>query len=948
MNKFFLPLILLVACFIQAVPSSAEQVTLQIVRVQDCYNMLKAVAVRDPLQLYSEEMAADPAGCGILRAETPEGYSYTMIAGMEDQPMKELSQSQQDYYSHWLEQGCPEGEEELTSPLMMYGEHEKENPEQAKKKLDAEQQQQQRNRQATDKGESDSSCSEQRTQSSAAIKEESSNHQPPREISITTPLDDISEMTSDYTILESNQHSSSFSPKGGASNALLQKAKDKLIEAQVEVSAARQHFDFSQSQWKASKNLELTLKNHYELQQQLGLAYNSWQDAAISLRQPQAAAYDAWNRSDPSYADLNQAVITAETEVRRTFQAYQVALVQVQTASNHCFFVQQGSIQQGLIPGVDYTSVFNEAQLRANRAAAELDKCKEAVCRIKFKQPRVAKQKETGALPKKITATTALKEQGVEKASKSKAGELEKEVQGGSIVAPQRVETMSKSSTTASEKTSYKDQGTQISKEDLTAWKREALLKKQALWKNRFHKMVEKIKQLKEAVAADFSEQLLHEVSQEFVLNIAQSSLAEEGGSAVTLQMAGLLHEIVEKAEKIIAEKAEKIALAPTTVDELIEGALSASWTKKHFSKIAKQAMKEIVLEKQQAEEKLYLEKKERIFKRLFFSEGETTEREKLEQQQKSAASIGRAKERQCAEMEQFCEERVNLLRKEKEGGEKNIAEAPLVERAGDILTQCYRRPYEWCNDMVQLMQDQRIVFRETWKINDKFFADQGRRVIDVPTKEYAWKSGLVAQQLYKELVAKRRQEEAALKASPREREPRQELGYFEQVPIMLEGPVFRRFVESVFTGTTADFNRESDERALDYFKEIKKSNPRVFEFWKKSVEIEEQLKKERLEKAKEFIQQFPDREEALRVAQKWGIEWPERVQQEREQKKSETLARDLFAKEERRQRITQAVIDQKAAQEAEQQKTEKALLDQEAKGKVQKQNPKKNKSKKK
>ncbi|MEI6416243.1 MAG: hypothetical protein WCO92_00810, partial [Verrucomicrobiota bacterium] len=189
MNKFFFLFIFFAACFVQASLAAAEEVTLQIVSVRDYCSMLNGVAVHDPLQLYSDEMAEDREACGILRTETPEGYSYTMIAGMEDQPMRELSQSQHDYYVHWVGQGSLQGEEELTSPLMMFGEHGKEDPEQAAKELVLKQQQQERNRQATDEEESDSSGSEQRGQKAAAIKEGSSSHQPPREIIISTSPD---------------------------------------------------------------------------------------------------------------------------------------------------------------------------------------------------------------------------------------------------------------------------------------------------------------------------------------------------------------------------------------------------------------------------------------------------------------------------------------------------------------------------------------------------------------------------------------------------------------------------------------------------------------------------------------------------------------------------------------------------------------------------------------
>ncbi|MBX9577862.1 MAG: hypothetical protein K2W97_05235 [Chthoniobacterales bacterium] len=936
MNKFLPRFIFFAACFAQASLATSEEASSLIVRRRDYHTMLQSVAARDPLQLYSDEMAADPEACGIVRTETPEGYSYTIIPGMEDQPMQELSQGQQDYYFRWIEQGSPQGEEERISPLMMYGEHEKADSEEAKKKLALKQQQQERNRQATDEKESYSSGSEQQSQSAAAIKERSGSHQLPREIRITTLPDDISEMTGDYTTLESKQRSPSFSPKGGASVTLLHQAEDKLRKARKKVSDARQHFDFSQRQWEASVNLEIAFKNHSEFQDRLGASFNNWQHAAISLQQAQAVAHEALSRNDPSYADLHQAVEAAEEEVHRTFQEHQALIFPAQSAYQNYYFAQQSAVQQGLTFGVDYTSAFNKAQLHANQAADQLEKCQEAVRRIKFEKPNAPKQKETIALPQKIT-TPVQKEQAAQTAgeiSESKAGELEKERQGGSLVAPQQADSISKSSAADSDKTSYKDQGTQISEEDLAAWNREALLKKQTLWKSRFHKMVEKMKRLKEAVVADFSKHLLHEVSREFIPNVAQVSLAEEQDAAAERHLA----EVERIAEE---QKEEQVALAPTIADALIEEALSAPWAKADFKKIAKQAKRELLLEK-----------KKKIFSDLFFSEGETTEREKREQQQESVASIRRAKEQQRSEMERFCTERVNLLHpeeaREKEGKQqpevKSLADniASMIEKTGDVLTQCYRRPYKWCSDTWQFFQDQRIVSVQAGEETKKFFADQGRSIIDVPTTEYAWKNGQVAQQIYNELVVKRRQEEAALKAVPRERGPRRELGYFDQIPLILEGPVFRRFVTSFFEKKIHDPNRESDERAIDYFKEIGKFEPRIFEFWKKSAEIEEKLKKERLEKAKWFMEHFPDKEEMLRLAQQWGAEWRERLEQEREQKKAMSLDQDRLAEEEKRQKIAQAVIDERAAQEEKRQKIEKELLDQEAKEKLRKQKVKK------
>ena len=562
MSKIFLLFILFAACFAQASLAVSEETSSLIVRVRDYHSMLQSVAARDPLQLYSDEMAADPEACGIIRTEVAEGYSYAMIAGMEDQPMKELSQSQQDYYSRWVKQGCPQGEEEITSPLMMFGEHKKENSEAAAKELALKQQQQKQNRQATDEEESDSSASEQRSQNPASIKEGSGSHQPPHEIGINAPLDDISEITGNYTTLESKQRSPSFSLKGGASLPFLHQAKYKLREARKEVSNTRQYFDFSQSQWEASRDLEIALKNHFEFQQRLVVSLNNWQHATISLQQAQAAAREAWSRQDPSWIHLNQIVVIAEREVHRTFHEHQALLFPAQEACETYCFAQNIGAQQGLIPGVDYTSFLNEAQLRVNRAAAQLGKCEAVVRRIKSEKTSAAKQKETGVLPKKMT-TPVQKEQASQttgRISEGKAGELEKEIQDESLVVPQQAESKSKSSAADSDQTSYQDQGTQISKEDLAAWNREEFLKQQDYWKKTFHQIVMQVQQAKKAVAADFSKLLLHEVSQEFISNDAQTFLGEEH-HAVAERHAAEARRIAEEQkaeEELLLEKRKK------------------------------------------------------------------------------------------------------------------------------------------------------------------------------------------------------------------------------------------------------------------------------------------------------------------------------------------------------------------------------------------------------
>ena len=224
---------------------------------------------------------------------------------------------------------------------------------------------------------------------------------------------------------------------------------------------------------------------------------------------------------------------------------------------------------------------------------------------------------------------------------------------------------------------------------------------------------------------------------------------------------------------------------------------------------------------------------------------------------------------------------------------------------------------------------------------------------------EYALKNASVVQELYNKRVAKRRDEEAAARAKPRERAPSDELGFFEQIPLVLEGPVFKRCLASFFERKVRDPNRESDERAADYFEEIGKPEPRIFEFWKKSAEIAEQLKKERMQKAEELMELFPDDEERFRAGKKWGSEWRERLQEERKKKENEKLESQRLAKEEKRQKIAEAVMAQRATDEASARQAEldqeikrqqiaQELIDQDAARKAQEQSKKKKSSKKK
>ena len=833
-------------------------------------SMLMAVAKHDSLQLYSDEMAADPEGYGIIRTETLEGWSYTMIAGMEDQPVRGLSQEQQAYYAHWVEQGFPQ-EEELLTPLMMLRKNE--NPEEAKKGVVLKQQKEQRNREATEQG-SDLSSLEQRSQNPAGIK-------------ISTSSDN----TSNISIVSLDQ------------------AQENLHWARQEITSARQYFDSSYAQWTAFKKLETLAKIHTDLQLQLTTAFNNWHSALARFQQAQAAAYDAWSRQDPSHQDLHQKVIAIGAEVHRAAEIRDALLFQVQMAYKNYCFAQQISAQQQLVPGVDYTLQLNQAQSRANQAAAELKKWEQLVLRKKSEKPNPSKKNGSDLSKESANEVSqkfifhdvedSLAEQKAQAIITSEVANLLHEIVEKCSLEPIIADTLIQ----------------EIAEKSM----QEALLEKQqqARWKKVFSQMVEHVKQLKETVATDLSKKLLNEVSQEFIFHHVETSLAEQKTQAIiTSEAANLLHEMVEKC-----------SLEPIIADTLIQEIVSDLLAKKNAKKITKKAKQEVLLEKQQSEEELILKKQKHIFNQLF-SGAKTTDDEKEKLKQESRARMLLARKQRIDEMEKFCAERQNLSQKKEH-----------------ILAQYFYRSYTWCSDTLQLVQDWRRIQIEAGKRTEKFFADQGRNIIDVPTTEYAWKNGLIAEELYNEMVAKRRQEQAATAVLPREQPSSKELGYFEQIPLLLESPVLARFIASFFLAKGFDSERESDQRALDYFKEIKKPHARLLEFWKKSAEIEEQLKKERREKEKKFIEQFPNSEQKQRHALKeWNLQWPERLQQERDQKKREALERDLFGKEEERQKIVQAMLDQKATEEAKRQAIEEELIRQEAIKKAAKRKKKKGK----
>jgi|GEM_PF-2306071 len=863
MSKLFL--FFLLACLAQALSVVDQTAALPSISVRDYYNMLQSVATHDPLQLYSEEMATDSEGCGITRTEMSEGYVYAMVPGKEEALMKNLNQLQQDYYFHWMEQGSPQAEEKAISPLMMFGEHGKADSEQARKALE-EKNKQERNRQVTDEETSTFSDIQRQNLNPVAIQKNRDPQPPLAELKLHTPSDDISTITDDATTQANSYHSPLFSSKANGFTDHLHQAQNKLKNAREESQAAVKHFDLIFNQWEIFKNLVTAKQQLTTHQQKLSQAYHAWVKTSTAFQQAEAALRAVLQKRDPSLTTLGPVATAHASEVHRTYQLYQHLLFQEQQALQQYHVAQQTAASYDVEEGNNYDLLLEEANHRVNQTATQLEKCAAEVRNIKFEKPNTP---HTPTTPK-ITSFKQV---------------------DASLQQKRAVDTAA---------IGHHDQGTQISAEDLLAWERETLAQKQARWKPIFHRMVKQMRQDKEnkkSAAADIARQLLDEMFlKEWAFDIAQEVLAEQ---------------------RALAERQHAAVVKATTKNVLSD----------MVSRIVEADQQKRAVIHEEASNFLHsIGVKAKSFGPLLESlRIESSEKESSKNEDHSTLHTQRARERYRAEMNKFCTHQINLLQQEA----MTLAAAkqptptwpdtiaPFVAETGNVLAQCYRRPYEWYNNTCQFIQDQRTVSAEAGRVTEKYFADQGRRICDVPTSEYALETAQVAQRLYAELVEKRHREQiAGAKEQPvptPKNNPHKELGYFEQIPLSLKSSILTRGVQSFFSRKIVDATRESDQRAIDFFREINKS-PRNLEFWLKSEEIEKKLLEERCVKRAEFLRQAASEQEGETQFQAWLKSWPQRLENERQQKIETHLKQEQQIKEEQR-RLEQEELERKRQQ---------------------------------
>lgn len=826
MNKLFL--FCLIACFVGTNASHS-------IVVRDYYTMLEAFP--DVPELYSEEMASDPIGCGITRTETEMGHKYKIVAGMEEQQMKGVTPWQQEYYEYWIEQGRPqEKEEEFVSPLMMFGKNEKK---EAKREAEQQSEEAVRNREMTDSNVETnlSASSRQRGTTMPAIRETSENPLLTLEITMrNSETDEISTISEATTTQEKTYHSS-FTPRDIEARRC--QVLEALKVAQEKSKAVANHLNELCEQWEISNNLETEKQQYNRLQEQTFSAFHLWEKTLIAFEEAERGLRSV----HPTMSLLAIAATAHEKTRNNAWQKYQVLLAQTQAAFARYTALQERAIARNVVEGVDYGDLLKRAQRHANEADKNLQKCRAEWMRIKVENGNISSQN----LPLVVRDhELPLKKSDVAEFSKHK--------------------------------TIYQDQETQISKEDLEAWEREAFLKKQAHWKSIFHGMVASMNQAKEAAIAEVSKKWL---------------------------------------EKILLEESEK-----------------------ESQEIAKQTLQEAkilaAVDLKQLTEKvtIVLVKEQNVFSELFPPGTEATELEKRALEKASMSTRRQAKEASRSEMEKFCTERVKLLHPSKEEGSTHSTRTwmeaimPIVESGRNFMIQAYHRPYEWGCDTLQFLQDQREVQREAGKQTDEYFAAQGKSLLDIPTAEYALKTAEIAQQLYANLVAKRIKEKAVPPIATRTKSvsatevySNKELSYWEQGQIFLKKAVFLRFLESCFTKKYFDKTRESDRRALDYLKRIGNLSPQIGILWVKSAEIEETLKLQRQEKRQEIMAKAASPEEGERQFQEWCNAWPERFETEVNEREAVRLKEKVADEEAARRKIQQKLIEQEQKEKEEKQK---------------------------
>ncbi len=847
MNNLFL--FLLMACFMQVSLLFADQESPDVIRVRDYWNMLQSAAVDDPLQLYSNEMAANPEECGIQRVETMEGYLYTMIPGKEEKPIRGLSQLQQEYYHQWAKQGLLQDIEKCTSPLMMIGGGGKE----LAKEKEANKQQQDRRYRRTDptRNQTTFSSPQARSQDSLATEETMT---PSKEINMESHSDDISAITNQEMTQESCQHSAAFLLRNEGNERLLQ-AQQELRLAKEEAKNVAKHVDDALRQWNISKILEIEKQKHSLLQQKLALVFSEWQTAFHSFQEAEKSFQAALQNQDPASTTLRSTAASHWIKIGRTFQEHQTLQLQVDQAAWHYATAQQTALQHGVSEGVNYGLLLHEAQLRVTQATEKVKQRNEEVYKAKFGTRSFFKNSPNSSPQQVIDSIQQ------EQARLSDVGLIRHE----EAISPEKEEH------SLSEKNSYQNQKT---------------------------------------TEHDFSKHLMEEtLSKELLPSIAHEGLIEERELAkekhkeIVLETTKTLHDIINH---LVATEQQEQAAIRNSVGSLLNEMGTIVSRKEAFSQI------------------------------LGFNIP-ATESERLENLRESAKSIQRAREREHEEMASLRVALDKFLKKSEKESKKEAAAqqepptwgnriAPFIEKTGDIFEQSYRRSYEWGRDTLQFIQDQIQAQREAPKKAKEYFVDQNRRFEDVPVSEYDLKIAEVTNEPYAELVVQRDKDKAVQEIESKEKPLYKELGYFKQYGLFFSRGVRSRLLENLmslnFEG--ADPNRESDERAMDYFKEIGNYNPRKLEFWEKSAQIEEQLEKEREKKLFKLLEQYPDKEERLRIASAWGNAWRDRLQQERDQKEQARLEQQKRLAEEEAEYLRKKAEDELLEEEAHKLKSKK------------------------
>lgn len=97
------------------------QISTYEVTVAQYTEFLNAVAASDPYRLYSDNMGSDPLGASIIRGGAPGSYTYTAVAGKENEPVRSVDFYDACRFSNWLANGQGSGDTEAGSYTLSLG-----------------------------------------------------------------------------------------------------------------------------------------------------------------------------------------------------------------------------------------------------------------------------------------------------------------------------------------------------------------------------------------------------------------------------------------------------------------------------------------------------------------------------------------------------------------------------------------------------------------------------------------------------------------------------------------------------------------------------------------------------------------------------------------------------------------------------------------------------------